>query len=52
MVYFNSDCSDSCRCDKKFSPVCGADNFTHYSACFAGCQNASIVNGIEEVGIN
>lgn len=47
----NSDCVQSCNCDRMFSPVCGADKFTHYSACYAGCQNASSINGILQVNV-
>lgn len=40
------DCARSCNCDHKFSPVCGADKFTHFSACYAGCQNVTSTNGV------
>lgn len=40
------DCISSCHCDTTFSPVCGADKFTHFSACYAGCRNiTSDANG-------
>ena len=46
---FYSECSKSCNCDQKFSPVCGADNLTHYSACYAGCQNVTTADGVLKV---
>jgi len=37
---FESRCSDRCVCDEEiFSPICGADGVTYYSACHAGCRN-------------
>jgi len=37
---FESPCSDQCVCDEElFSPICGADGITYFSACHAGCRN-------------
>ncbi|XP_067885866.1 solute carrier organic anion transporter family member 4C1-like isoform X2 [Heterodontus francisci] len=36
-------CNDECRCTRSyFSPVCGVDNVQYFSACYAGCSNASV----------
>ena len=33
-----SECNSGCECSTNtFSPVCGADNVTYFSPCFAGC---------------
>ena len=32
-------CNIDCNCsDSDFSPVCGDDRVTYFSACFAGCN--------------
>uniref|UniRef100_A0A2H8THD5 Solute carrier organic anion transporter family member n=1 Tax=Melanaphis sacchari TaxID=742174 RepID=A0A2H8THD5_9HEMI len=37
---FVSPCSDHCVCDEEmFSPICGVDGITYFSACHAGCRN-------------
>ncbi|XP_025413208.1 solute carrier organic anion transporter family member 3A1-like [Sipha flava] len=37
---FESQCSDRCVCDQEiFSPICGSDGVTYFSACHAGCRN-------------
>ncbi|CAI6359620.1 unnamed protein product [Macrosiphum euphorbiae] len=37
---FESPCSDQCVCDEElFSPICGVDGITYFSACHAGCRN-------------
>lgn len=37
---FESPCSDRCVCDEEmFSPICGVDGITYFSACHAGCRN-------------
>lgn len=37
---FESQCADRCICDHEvFSPICGADGITYFSACHAGCRN-------------
>lgn len=40
-----SECAESCKCDRKFNPVCGSDKLTHFSACHAGCQTVTDING-------
>lgn len=49
---FEPVCNRTCECDQdKFSPICGADGKTYFSACHAGCTNITIANGkIVEVG--
>ncbi|KZC13677.1 PREDICTED: solute carrier organic anion transporter family member 3A1 [Dufourea novaeangliae] len=43
---FEPTCDVSCDCDRnKFSPICGADGQTYFSACHAGCSNYTIVDG-------
>lgn len=39
---FEPVCNRTCACDDaKFSPICGADGRTYFSACHAGCTNVS-----------
>lgn len=39
-------CNSSCICDPNiFSPICGSDGKSYYSACHAGCSIATMVNG-------
>lgn len=39
-------CNSSCVCDPStFSPVCGSDGNTYYSACHAGCRISTMMNG-------
>ncbi|RZF32519.1 hypothetical protein LSTR_LSTR011298 [Laodelphax striatellus] len=39
-------CNTTCTCDrKKFSPICGSDDRTYFSACYAGCQDVTIEQG-------
>ncbi|XP_039279412.1 solute carrier organic anion transporter family member 74D [Nilaparvata lugens] len=39
-------CNTTCACDrKKFSPICGSDDRTYFSACYAGCQDVTIEQG-------
>jgi hypothetical protein len=46
MTTFELNCSKTCNCDRdKFSPVCGRDKYTYFSACYAGCQNTTLVDG-------
>lgn len=43
---FEQTCEATCYCDRnKFSPICGADGKTYFSACHAGCSNYTIVDG-------
>ncbi|XP_034940213.1 solute carrier organic anion transporter family member 74D [Chelonus insularis] len=43
---FEPTCEASCDCDRnKFSPICGADKRTYFSACHAGCSNYTITDG-------
>ncbi|XP_034242693.1 solute carrier organic anion transporter family member 74D-like [Thrips palmi] len=43
---FEPVCNRTCDCDQdKFSPICGADGRTYFSACHAGCTNITIDNG-------
>ncbi|VVC45455.1 Organic anion transporter polypeptide OATP,Kazal domain,Major facilitator superfamily domain [Cinara cedri] len=40
---FESRCVDLCVCDQEtFSPICGVDGITYYSACHAGCRNQTL----------
>jgi len=39
-TFVELDCNATCHCDRnKFSPICGRDKNTYFSACHAGCQN-------------
>ncbi|KAJ9591625.1 hypothetical protein L9F63_001839, partial [Diploptera punctata] len=43
---FEPVCNTTCECDRyKFSPICGHDGKTYFSACHAGCQNITVVDG-------
>ncbi|XP_032670371.1 solute carrier organic anion transporter family member 74D [Odontomachus brunneus] len=43
---FEPTCETTCDCDRnKFSPICGADGRTYFSACHAGCSNYTVVDG-------
>lgn len=43
---FEATCEAGCDCDRnKFSPICGADGKTYFSACHAGCSNYTIADG-------
>lgn len=38
--------NSSCECnEEKFAPICGSDGNNYFSACHAGCKNATKVNG-------
>lgn len=42
-------CNLTCACDfDKFSPICGADGMTYFSACHAGCSSLKKENGKTE----
>ncbi|EEB20468.1 conserved hypothetical protein [Pediculus humanus corporis] len=44
---FHPVCNTTCNCDReKFSPICGIDGKTYFSACHAGCRNATLVDGM------
>lgn len=46
MSSFEPTCEATCDCVRnKFSPICGADGKTYFSACHAGCSNYTIVDG-------
>lgn len=48
---FEPVCNATCECDRdKFSPICGVDGRTYFSACHAACSNLTVtVDGkIEE----
>lgn len=39
-------CNTTCECDReKFSPICGQDGRTYFSACHAGCRNLTVIEG-------
>ncbi|XP_050455907.1 solute carrier organic anion transporter family member 74D [Cataglyphis hispanica] len=43
---FEPTCEATCGCDRnKFSPICGADGRTYFSACHAGCSNYTVADG-------
>ncbi|XP_017794377.1 PREDICTED: solute carrier organic anion transporter family member 4C1 [Habropoda laboriosa] len=43
---FEPTCEATCDCIRnKFSPICGADGKTYFSACHAGCSNYTINDG-------
>ncbi|GAB1870007.1 Solute carrier organic anion transporter family member [Camponotus japonicus] len=43
---FEPTCKASCDCDRnKFSPICGVDGRTYFSACHAGCSNYTVADG-------
>ncbi|KAL7306068.1 hypothetical protein TKK_0001527 [Trichogramma kaykai] len=44
--HFEPTCNSTCSCDtNKFSPICGADGKTYFSACHAGCSNYTVFEG-------
>lgn len=46
-AYFEPLCSLNCECDfDKFEPICGADNFTYFSSCHAGCKQSMTEDGV------
>ncbi|CAK9811321.1 Solute carrier organic anion transporter family member 74D [Anthophora quadrimaculata] len=43
---FEPTCEATCDCIRnKFSPICGADGKTYFSACHAGCSNYTVIDG-------
>lgn len=46
-AYFEPVCALNCDCDfEKFEPICGADNFTYFSSCHAGCKTSLRDDGV------
>lgn len=46
-AYFEPMCELACDCGfDKFEPVCGADNFTYFSSCHAGCTLSMSEDGV------
>ncbi|XP_075550242.1 solute carrier organic anion transporter family member 4A1-like [Dermacentor variabilis] len=42
----NATCNAQCTCSELlYSPICGVDNVTYFSPCFAGCRQEMIVEG-------
>lgn len=48
---YHPECNSQCACSsERFSPVCGDDGVTYFSACHAGCRNFTTKDGfIQEV---
>lgn len=45
-VAFEPVCNATCECDRdKFSPICGQDGRTYFSACHAACTNLTVEDG-------
>ncbi|CAG5101777.1 Similar to Oatp74D: Solute carrier organic anion transporter family member 74D (Drosophila melanogaster) [Cotesia congregata] len=43
---FEPTCNADCDCGRnKFSPICGADKKTYFSACHAACSNFTEIDG-------
>ncbi|XP_077994896.1 solute carrier organic anion transporter family member 2A1-like [Glandiceps talaboti] len=38
---FISTCNSNCACTGNYEPVCGVDDVTYYSSCYAGCSASS-----------
>ena len=38
-------CNANCACPSDFGPVCGSDNVTYFSACYAGCRATGLADG-------
>ncbi|XP_077990525.1 solute carrier organic anion transporter family member 4A1-like [Glandiceps talaboti] len=38
-------CRENCSCSYLYDPVCGIDNITYYSACYAGCMQTYTLEG-------
>ncbi|KAL1123562.1 hypothetical protein AAG570_002639 [Ranatra chinensis] len=49
---FEQVCETNCSCNQsKFSPICGQDGRTYFSACHAGCTNHTLLEGnVEQPG--
>ncbi|XP_019621022.1 PREDICTED: solute carrier organic anion transporter family member 1A1-like [Branchiostoma belcheri] len=39
-IYTSDECNQHCNClDEEFAPVCGANDVTYFSPCYAGCKD-------------
>lgn len=48
-AYFEPVCNLGCGCEyDKFEPICGADNFTYFSSCHAGCTLTMSKDGVRQ----
>lgn len=46
LTTFEPPCNHNCICDlEKFSPICGDDDKTYFSACHAGCKKITVTDG-------
>ncbi|XP_075748066.1 solute carrier organic anion transporter family member 4A1 [Rhipicephalus microplus] len=42
----NATCNAQCKCSEiLYSPICGVDNVTYFSPCFAGCRKEIVTAG-------
>ncbi|XP_077548386.1 solute carrier organic anion transporter family member 4A1-like [Haemaphysalis longicornis] len=42
----NQTCNAECQCSEiLYSPICGMDNTTYYSPCYAGCHEEHVAEG-------
>ncbi|XP_078583788.1 putative solute carrier organic anion transporter family member 1B7 [Branchiostoma floridae x Branchiostoma japonicum] len=46
------ECNQACHClDEEFAPVCGANDVTYFSPCYAGCKDRTKVSNTSELEI-